>query len=246
MGLTLACKAFKQCVLTFFPIASYELIVKSACLCMHWLPALFNRADCSATYKFGLEWKSCIPSEEKKPSYQLQKLASSWRILTWYSLYFSLLLSQVWMCLYASMYLDVLCVYLGWLCSLSTLHRGDDLLIKRTHLFRWGIWRGLRACFSHEINTPFFCILLPDKHLTHGSTAALQRLIWKKHKEQKFWKFYFVIRFWYLWYPSLAHDNLDFNSSCNETVLLINPACKMNITSGFLQIINEFSSLIPA
>lgn len=51
--------------------------------------------------------------------------------------------------------MDVWCarVYVGWLCSLgSSSQRVDDLLIKKTHLFRWGIWRSPRACFSHEIN----------------------------------------------------------------------------------------------
>lgn len=78
--------------------------------------------------------------------------------------------------LYAGVSADVVCTYVVWLCSLGTSsQRVDDLLIKKTHLFRWGIWRGSRACFSYEIN-PLSPGPRYNKQLTHGATAALKTL----------------------------------------------------------------------
>lgn len=84
--------------------------------------------------------------------------------------------------LYAGMATDVVYIFVVGLCSRGTSsQRVDDLLIKKTHLFRWGIWRGSRACFSYEIN-PLTSLLLHNKQRTHGATAALKTL---SHKFRK-------------------------------------------------------------
>lgn len=77
--------------------------------------------------------------------------------------------------LHASLSTDAVCIFVVWLCTPRTSsQRVDDLLIKRTHLFRWGIWRGSRACFSYEIN-PFSSHPRSTTNTrTHGTTAALK------------------------------------------------------------------------
>lgn len=69
-----------------------------------------------------------------------------------------------------------MCAYLSWIVQLqSSSESVDDLLIKKTGLFRWSIWRGLGT----SILTPSFSL----KHITHGLTSG------KKNTKQKFWKF---------------------------------------------------------
>lgn len=132
-------------------------------------------------------------------------------------------------------------VYLSWMIVKPeySSQRVDDLLIKKTHLFRWGIWRGLWACFSAGIN--------------HAS--VLHPPPWETP---------------HTWHDGRMGDavrnaqNRSFGNSDKDRIIsqfgrlkalitvpcvmfcLLPLACKINITSVFLQIINELSSHVSA
>lgn len=98
--------------------------------------------------------------------------------------------SRVWMCLYASMYMDMLCICLGWLCSLRALHRG------------WMTYWLKGLIYSDEASGEAWGLVLVMKSTPLSSPSPslrntshmVRHPLWKLG-EQKFWKFYFVICF---------------------------------------------------